>query len=50
MEAIIIQDPAIEAALIFGRGRFQNGVLVQPKEPFDPADEGKLVRFRDLVW
>ena len=50
MEAILIHDPAIHAALMFGRGRFQNGVIIQPREPFDPADEAKLVAFRDLIW
>ncbi len=35
---------------MFGRGRFQNGVIVQPKEPFDPADEAKLEAFRNKIW
>ena len=50
MEAILSQDPAVAFVLMFGYGRFQNGVLVQPKEPFDPADEAKLQAFRNRIW
>ncbi|RPD70255.1 acetyl-CoA synthetase-like protein [Lentinus tigrinus ALCF2SS1-7] len=50
MEAIICQNPNVQAALMFGRGRFQNGVIIQPKEPFDPADEVKLEEFRHKIW
>ncbi|KAL6300786.1 hypothetical protein BKA93DRAFT_752423 [Sparassis latifolia] len=50
-EAIFVADPHIQAALIFGRGRFQNGVLIQPTEPFDPNDEEKLAAFRlNKIW
>lgn len=35
---------------MFGRGRFQNGVLIQPKEQFDPNDEAKLEEFRNKIW
>lgn len=35
---------------MFGRGRFQNGVIIQPKKPFDPAYEAKLEEFRHLIW
>ncbi|KAI0685536.1 acetyl-CoA synthetase-like protein [Cerioporus squamosus] len=50
METIISQDPHVQAAVMFGRGRFQNGVIIQPKEPFDPADEAKLEAFRNQIW
>ncbi|KAI8989661.1 acetyl-CoA synthetase-like protein [Trametes punicea] len=50
MEAILLQDPNIAAAIIFGRGRFQNGVLIQPQEQFDPDDEAKLAEFRTKIW
>ena len=50
MEALISQDPAVAAAIVFGHGRFQNGVLLQPREPFDPADARSLEAFRDRVW
>ena len=37
---------------MFGRGRFQNGVLIDPKPQFafDPKDEAKLEAFRKLIW
>lgn len=44
------RDPHVSAALVFGRGRVQNGVIVHPKEPFDPADEEKLAEFRNKIW
>ncbi|RPD77318.1 acetyl-CoA synthetase-like protein [Lentinus tigrinus ALCF2SS1-7] len=50
LEAILLQDPHVSACLMFGRGRFQNGVLIQPKEPFDPSDEVKLEEYRNSIW
>ena len=37
---------------MFGRGRFQNGVIIQPSPSFqfDPADEEKLTAFRSAIW
>lgn len=46
----MLQDPLVHAAIIFGRGRFQNGVIVQPKQPFEPNDEAKLEEFRNAIW
>ncbi|KAI0311872.1 acetyl-CoA synthetase-like protein [Amylostereum chailletii] len=52
LESIINQDPHVSAAIMFGRGRFQNGVLVDPKPQFkfDSEDENGLDHFRDLIW
>ncbi|KAI0353748.1 acetyl-CoA synthetase-like protein [Trametes cingulata] len=50
MEARLVQDPNVRAAIIFGRGRLQNGVLIQPSEPFDPEDEVMLEEFRGKIW
>ena len=49
-EAILLQDPHVSACLMFGRGRFQNGVLIQPKESFDPTDEVELEEYRNKIW
>ena len=46
----MIQDPSVRAAIIFGRGRLQNGVIIQPSEPFDPRDEAQLEAFRNKIW
>jgi len=37
---------------MFGNSRFQNGVLVDPKQEyeFDPRDEEKLAEFRNKIW
>lgn len=50
LESIIIQDPNITAAIIFGHGRFQNGVLIQPAVAFDSTNENLLSNFRNKIW
>ena len=52
LEGILVQDPHILSAVMFGRGRFQNGVLIDPKPEFafDPKDEAKLEAFRKSIW
>ena len=39
-------------SIIFGRGRFNAGVLIEPKEQFkfDPIDQAKLAEFRNKIW
>lgn len=51
-EAILLQDPHVACAIMFGRGQTQNGVLVDPapEYAFDPEDEEKLVEFRNKIW
>ncbi|KAI0249337.1 acetyl-CoA synthetase-like protein [Lactifluus subvellereus] len=52
LEGILAQDPHVQSAVMFGRGRFQNGVLIDPKPQFafDPKDKAKLEAFRQLIW
>ncbi|KAH7912513.1 hypothetical protein BJ138DRAFT_785417 [Hygrophoropsis aurantiaca] len=50
LETMFSQDPYVAAAIMFGRGRFQNGVLIQPKDPFEPGDTAKLTAFRQAIW
>lgn len=52
IEILLTQDPHIRSAVIFGRGRFNAGVLVDaiPTEQFDVTDEEKLVAFRTKIW
>lgn len=50
LEAILLKDPAVAGAVMFGRGRVQNGILVEPKETFDPRDERRLAEFRNMIW
>ncbi|KAK0210917.1 hypothetical protein DFS33DRAFT_1371246 [Desarmillaria ectypa] len=46
------QDPHILALVMFGRGKFQAGVPVEPKREFsfDPADTVLLGPFRNQIW
>ena len=50
IERILLQDPNIQIAIFFGRGRFNTGVLIQPTAPFHPSDVEKLNQFRDTIW
>lgn len=51
-ENILNQDLHIQSAVMFGRGRFYPGVVVDPKSEFrfDPVDERALTEFRNLIW
>ena len=42
----------VMGAVVFGRGREQAGVLVEPRPDFaiDPKDEAAVVAFRNEVW
>jgi len=46
------QDHHVQSSVMFGRGQFQVGVLVDPKAEFkfDPTDEVKLAEFRNMIW
>ena len=46
----MLQDPHVFACLMFGRGRFQNGIHIQSKEDIDPYDEVKLEEYRNKIW
>ena len=37
---------------MFGRGQFQNGVIVDPRKEFafDPKDEMRLAKYRNAIW
>ncbi|EPS94433.1 hypothetical protein FOMPIDRAFT_1038850 [Fomitopsis schrenkii] len=52
LENMLNQDPHVQSSVMFGRGQFQAGILVDPKPPykFDPVDETKLAEFRNLIW
>ncbi|KAF9552954.1 acetyl-CoA synthetase-like protein [Agrocybe pediades] len=52
LESIINQDPCVQSSVMFGRGRFNAGILVEPKVEFrfDPSDEAKLADFRNKIW
>ena len=47
-----MQDPLIRAAVIFGRGRTQNGVIIEPAAgfKFDVEDVLERERFIESIW
>ncbi|KAJ7870004.1 hypothetical protein B0H13DRAFT_2557202 [Mycena leptocephala] len=51
-EIILNQDPHVSSSVIFGRGHFQAGVIVDPKPAFkfDPSDLANLAEFRNRIW
>ncbi|KAK6984778.1 acetyl-CoA synthetase-like protein [Favolaschia claudopus] len=51
-ESLLNQDPHVRSSVIFGRGRFQAGVIVEPQPAykFDPEDQVKLAEFRNMIW
>ena len=51
-EAILNGDPHVKSAVMFGRGRFNPGVIIDPKPEFvfDTEDQGKLAEFRNRIW
>ncbi|KAF9567997.1 acetyl-CoA synthetase-like protein [Agrocybe pediades] len=52
IEVPVEAHPAVAAAVVFGTGRTQNGILVEPaaKHLFDPKDEAALIAFRNEIW
>ncbi|EGN93439.1 hypothetical protein SERLA73DRAFT_172085 [Serpula lacrymans var. lacrymans S7.3] len=52
LENTLNQSPFIQSSVIFGRGRFQAGVIVDPKLAYhiDPSDEGALAELRNKIW
>ena len=51
-EKFINADPRVKHSVMFGRGKFQNGVLVEPSEEYtiDPTDLEQLAAFRNMIW
>ncbi|KAI0634096.1 acetyl-CoA synthetase-like protein [Trametes polyzona] len=52
IESIINKDPHVHCSVMFGRGKFQNGILVEPAEDFqvDSSDVKAVEAFRNLIW
>ncbi|KIJ28759.1 hypothetical protein M422DRAFT_189414, partial [Sphaerobolus stellatus SS14] len=49
MEHIIMKNTYVKAALMFGRGKLSNGVLIEPTS-YDEAEALGLEKFRNLIW
>ncbi|KAM5540084.1 hypothetical protein V8D89_006224 [Ganoderma adspersum] len=52
LEKMINEDPHVRSSIMFGRGRFQNGLLVEPTADFaiDPRDMKKVEEYRNKIW
>ncbi|KAK0472521.1 NRPS-like enzyme [Armillaria novae-zelandiae] len=52
IETGLTTDKRVAAALMFGRSKFQPGVLIlpTPEETFDPSDTARLAEYRASVW
>lgn len=52
MEDIIMANPKVQAAIMFGRQRNQVGVLIEPAPQLsiDTSDSTTLAAFRDDIW
>ncbi|KAK0442587.1 NRPS-like enzyme [Armillaria borealis] len=51
-KAVLTGDRRIAAVVMFGRSKFQPGVLIQPTrdEAFDPRDVTRLAEYRTNIW
>ena len=51
-EGILNGDPHVKSTVMFGRGRSNPGVIIDPKQEFafDPEDQEKLAEFRNKIW
>lgn len=49
-EAILLKDPRISHAVMFGRERFHSGVLVVPIPQILPTDLELLAEYRNAIW
>ena len=51
-ERLINADPLVKSSIMFGHGKFQNGVLIEPIEEYqiDPRNPKELQEFRNEIW
>ena len=51
-EAIISKDPLIAGAVVFGRGRTHNGIIISPAPTvgLDVTDSVKVSAYLDAIW
>ncbi|TFK46704.1 putative aminoadipate reductase [Heliocybe sulcata] len=52
IEGHILHNPLVQGTLMFGRGRDQVGILIEPKltHAIDPKDEKAVINFRNIIW
>ncbi|KAI9059888.1 acetyl-CoA synthetase-like protein [Trametes sanguinea] len=52
IEGMLVHDPRISSALMFGRSRIEPGVLIEPASGInvDPNDKQQLEEYIDSIW
>ncbi|KAH9813208.1 hypothetical protein DFH28DRAFT_897152 [Melampsora americana] len=52
LEAILAFHPAIKGSLLFGRGKPQNGVMIEPEDEYlvDTRNRKEVNNYIDLIW
>jgi len=52
MESVIGASRCVDGVVMFGRGRNQVGILIEPRAGYeiDVDDETQLAEFRNQVW
>ncbi|KIY54025.1 acetyl-CoA synthetase-like protein [Fistulina hepatica ATCC 64428] len=52
LEGILKEHPWVGSSVMFGRSRFQNGIVIMPtkEHTFDPKERDKLEAFKDEIW
>ena len=52
MEAVISASPMLSGVCMFGRGRNQTGVLVEPRPEYtiDVTDDKQVAELRNKIW
>jgi acyl-CoA synthetase (AMP-forming)/AMP-acid ligase II len=49
-EDIILGNPNVRGAVMFGRTRDQVGIIVEPTQPLDTFDSAQVSGYRNLIW
>ncbi|TFK80331.1 acetyl-CoA synthetase-like protein [Polyporus arcularius HHB13444] len=50
LEGIMNEDPHVRSSMLFGHGKFQNGVLINPLDAVSHDDRLALTEYRDRIW
>lgn len=51
-EGVVISSPVVAGCVMFGRGKSECGILVEPIEgcTVDVSDEDAVIQFRNQIW
>lgn len=52
IEGTVLTSPLVAAAVMFGRGRDEAGILIEPApaHAIDPTDDAQVAAYRNAVW